>query len=436
MLRRVLVAVVMVALVADPAAGAPGDLDATFGVGGILTTNFGGTYDWAYAVAVQPDGRIVAAGVSNAGETYDFALARYTADRSLDPTFGDGGIVTTDFGGSYDWAYALALQPDGKLVVAGVSDRSGSRDFALARYLPNGALDGGFGEAGLVTGSLRLLTVDTVRGLAVQPDGRIVAAGVTFEDEVSLRPNGDFMIARYTAAGQPDVTFGVGGTVTTDFEGSSYDELYALALQPDGRILTAGVTDSGGGPGILFGADDLALARYTPEGLLDNDFGRGGKAVIDLKSRDEEIRALTLAPDGKIVVAGYREGERQGDLMVGRLDRQGAPDASFGQGGFVTTDTGSRSRVERLSAVALDPGGMIVAGGQVARGDGASDFALVRHDPHGEVDRTFGRNGLVTVDLGGREDRVHALAIQADGKVVAAGASENDFALARFKRDH
>jgi len=428
------VAIAVVALAAVPAAAAPGDLDTSFGVGGVLTTNFGGTYDWAYAVAVQRDGRIVAAGVSNAGKTYDFALARYTADRSLDPTFGGDGTVTTDFGGSYDWAYALALQPDGKIVVGGVSDRSGNKGFALARYLPNGALDGSFGEGGLVTGSLRPLTVDAIRGVALQPDGRIIAAGITFENEVSLRPHGDFMVARYLPDGQPDLTFGVAGMVTTDFESSSYDELYALALQPDGRILTAGVTDSGGGPGILLGADDLALARYTAEGILDADFGRGGKAVLDLGSRDEEIRALALAPDGKIVVAGYRDGERQGDLMLGRLDRQGVPDAGFGEKGFAFTDSGSRSRLERLSAVAMYPGGMVVAGGQVARGErAAADFALVRYDPRGKLDSTFGRNGLVTVDLGGREDRIHGLAIQSDGKVVVAGSSENDFALARFQ---
>ncbi|MGH9040428.1 MAG: hypothetical protein ACRDZ3_09365, partial [Acidimicrobiia bacterium] len=127
---------------------------------------------------------------------------------------------------------------------------------------------------------------------------------------------------------------------------------------------------------------------------------------------------------------------RQGDLMIGRFDRRGVPDAEFGDQGFVVTDSGSRSRLERLSAVAIDRGGMIVAGGQVAKGNGAADFAVVRHGPGGELDRTFGRDGLVTVDHGGREDRIHALAIQPDGKVVAAGASENDFALARFKRDH
>jgi uncharacterized delta-60 repeat protein len=157
----------------------PGTLDVSFGVDGALRTNLGGTYDWAFATAIQPDGRILAAGVSEAKGTYDFALARYTSTKALDPTFGDGGVVLTDFDKSYDWAYAMALQPDGKILLAGVSDASGSKDFALARYNPDGSLDAGFGRGGLATEHTRSLTADIIRGLAVQPDGRIVVAGVT-----------------------------------------------------------------------------------------------------------------------------------------------------------------------------------------------------------------------------------------------------------------
>ncbi|HEV7865822.1 MAG TPA: delta-60 repeat domain-containing protein, partial [Acidimicrobiia bacterium] len=167
-----------------PASAAPGSLDATFGADGAFRTNLGGTYDWAYATAIQPDGRILAAGVSDARGTYDFALARYTSTDSLDPTFGQGGVVLTDFGQSYDWAYALALQPDGKILVAGVSDASGSKDIALARFGPNGTLDRSFGRGGLVTERMRSLTTDIIHGIVVQPDGKIVVAGVTFEDVV------------------------------------------------------------------------------------------------------------------------------------------------------------------------------------------------------------------------------------------------------------
>ena len=427
---RCLLAGLALALAPVPASAAPGELDVTFGVGGVLTTNFGGTYDWAYATAVQPDGRILAAGVSNAMGTYDFALARYTPDHTLDPSFGDRGIVTTDFGQSYDWAYSLALQPDGRIVVGGVSDVGGSKGFALARYQPDGHLDRSFGHDGVVDERLPSLSTDVIHGLALQPDGRIVAAGVTFEDRVTLQPQGDFMLSRYLPDGQVDPSFGVGGTVKTDFDGGSYDEPYALALQRDGRIVVAGYTTNAPSREILFGADNLALARYLDNGLLDETFGHEGKTVVDAGSLDEEFRAVALTADGKIVAAGFTNGERGGDMLVARFTRNGILDQSFGlHQGYTATDFGSRS--ERLSGLVLQPDGRIVAGGQVALAEGA-DFAVVRYDSQGRLDSTFGRNGLAVADFRGREDRVQAVTLQPDGKIVAVGISEADFAVARF----
>ena len=123
----------------------PGQLDVAFGAGGQRTMDLGGTYDWGYATAVQPDGRILAAGVTNARGTHDFAVSRHLPSGELDPSFGENGVAISDFGESWDWAHALALQPDGQIVVAGVSDRSGSRDFALARYTADGQPDQHFG---------------------------------------------------------------------------------------------------------------------------------------------------------------------------------------------------------------------------------------------------------------------------------------------------
>ncbi|MDQ1518225.1 MAG: hypothetical protein QOE80_4055 [Actinomycetota bacterium] len=420
---------VAIALSAQPAIAAPGDLDLQFGTGGVLSTDFGGTYDWAYAAAVQPDGGIVAAGVTNGAGTYDFALTRYHPDGSTDPSFGDGGKVTTDFGTSFDWAYAAVIQPDGKIVAGGVTDASGSRDFALARYNPDGSLDPGFGTAGLVIANLRPLSADTIFGLALQPDGKILAGGTTFPDTVALRPNGDFMLARYTADGSPDATFGVGGVVTTDFGKESWDEARALALQPDGSILLGGSTNNGSGPGVLFGADNLALARYTRQGILDASFGNGGKVVVDGGSMVEAIRALALGPDGTIVAAGFVNGEHRGDLLLARFDRFGAIDPAFGTGGMTVTDFGSKS--DRLEAVALQPDGWIVAAGQVATEPNA-DFAAVRYDPQGHLDPSFGKGGLATFDFQGREDRAHALVLQPDGAIIAVGQSETNFAAARF----
>jgi len=424
-------ALALLVLVTPAATASPGTLDGSFGVGGALRTNFGGTYDWAYATALQPDGRIVAAGVSDAHGTYDFAVARYTATQQLDPTFGNHGVVLTDFGHSYDWAYALALQPDGKIVVAGVSDVSGSKDFALARYNPDGTLDRAFGDRGLVTLSIRALTADIIHGIAIQPDGKIVAAGVTFEDVFTLRPHGDFMVARLMPDGSRDLTFGIGGVTTTDFGHESYDEPYAIVLQPDGKVVLGGYTNTGGGPGVLFGADNLALARYLTNGFLDPSFGDGGKVVFDGGSIDERLLALALAPDGSLLAGGYTNGERRSDLLLAHLRTDGQLDSAFGNTGkgFSIDDLGTNS--ERIASLVLQPDGKIVAGGQTAVADNA-DFAVFRYDRTGRFDQSFGRRGVATFDFQGREDRVHALALQPDGKIVAVGQSEADFALVRF----
>jgi uncharacterized delta-60 repeat protein len=421
----------LLAGVVPAASAAPGTLDVSFGAGGALRSNFGGTYDWAYATAIQPDGRILAAGVSDARGTYDFALARYTSAHDLDPSFGHGGVVLTDFGHSYDWAYALALQPDGKIVVAGVSDASGSKDFALARFSPNGTLDRTFGDGGLVTENRRVLTTDIIHGIAVQPDGRIVVGGVSFEDVLTLSPHGDFMVARYLATGKPDLSFGIGGVTTTDFGDGSYDEPHAVVLQPDGKLVLGGYTNSGNGPGVLFGADQLALARYEANGLLDPSFGKGGMVVFDGGSLDERILALALAPDGSLLAGGYTNGEKRGDLLLIRLRPDGTLAPGFGNTGlgFSVDDLGTNS--ERISSLVLQPDGRIVGGGQTAVANNA-DFAVFRYDSNGVFDPTFGRAGVATFDFQGREDRVHAVALQPDGKIVAVGQSEADFAVVRF----
>jgi uncharacterized delta-60 repeat protein len=368
------------------------------------------------ATVIQPDGRILAAGVSNAQGTHDFAVARYTADRDLDPTFGAGGVTLIDFGDSYDWAYAMALQPDGRIVVAGVSDASGSKDFALARLGPNGSLDANFGRGGLVTGQWRSLSADIVRGIALQPDGRIVVAGVTYDDVVTPSPHGDFMVARFLSDGQPDFGFGIGGVMTTDFDNKTYDDAYAVVLQRDGSIVLGGYTNSGSGPGVLFGADQLALARYTAQGLLDATFGQGGKLVFD---------------GGSLFAGGYVNGEKRSDLLLARITPEGELEPGFGTTamGFSVNNLGTHS--ERVASVVIQPDGKIVAGGQTAVANHA-DFAIFRYDAGGLLDETFGKGGVASFDFGGREDRVHAVALQPDGKIVAVGQSEADFALARF----
>ncbi|MFD9223461.1 hypothetical protein ACFWDI_26440 [Streptomyces sp. NPDC060064] len=267
------------------ALAAPGDLDPTFGTGGKVTTNFGGTDNEARGVAVQADGKIIAVGQSDSGGTIDFALARYNPDGSLDSTFGTGGKVTTDFGGGGDLAFGVVVQADGKIIAAGL-DFSGSTffDFALARYNTDGSLDTTFGTGGKVTTDFGG-SFDVAFGVVVQADGKIVAVGSAGGIA--------FALARYNTDGSLDSTFGTGGKVTTNFGGGN--EARAVALQADGKIIAAGVSTSG--------TADFALARYNTDGSLDSTFGTGGKVTTNFGGTDE-ARAVALQADGKIIAAG------------------------------------------------------------------------------------------------------------------------------------
>jgi uncharacterized delta-60 repeat protein len=230
-------------LLAEAAWATPGALDTSFGSGGKVITGSG--YDnVAYGVAIQPDGKIVAAGksrkfaVNGADYDYDFTLARRNADGSPDGSFDGDGIVTTAFGSAYDYARAVALQPDGKIVAAGFSSNGANDDFALARYNPDGSLDTGFDGDGKVTTALGS-SYDDAYALALQPDGKIVVAGSS-----SNGTNNDFALARYNPNGSLDASFDADGKLTTAI-GSYFDSVYAVALQPDGKIVAAGYSSDG-----------------------------------------------------------------------------------------------------------------------------------------------------------------------------------------------
>src|SRR5581483_5691264 len=189
----------------------PGALDASFGRGGRVVTNFGGTGDMARSVVVQPDGKLVAAGTTNVSGATDFALARYNSDGRLDHSFGTGGKVVTDFAGSYDSVGAVTLQADGKIVAGGWSVVDSIANFALARYNSDGTLDAGFGTEGKVRTDFGGVS-SQVFSIALQPDGKIVVAGYANVDG-----GADFALARYNSDGTVDTTFGSEGKVTTAF---------------------------------------------------------------------------------------------------------------------------------------------------------------------------------------------------------------------------
>ncbi len=398
-----------------------GTLDTSFGSGGKVTTTFGSsTDDYAYAVALAPDGKIVVAGRSYNGTNNDFALARYNADGSLDTSFGSGGKVTTGIHTGDDVAYALALAPDGKIVVAGYTDAgSTGYDFALARYNADGSLDTTFGSGGKVTTAFGSGT-DEAYALALAPDGKIVVAGRSRNGA-----NYDFALARYHTDGTLDTSFGSGGKVVTAI-GANTDEAYALALDPDGKIVAAGTSLNG----LTY---DFALARYNADGSLDTTFGSGGKVTTAIGSGYDAAAGVALTPDGKIVLAGRSHNGTNLDFALARYNANGTLDTTFGSGGKVVTAIGTSDDI--AYDIALAPDGRMVVTGMSDNGTNL-DFALARYNADGTLDASFGSGGKVTTPIGASNDSAYAIVLAPDGKIVVAGASHNgtnyDFALARY----
>jgi uncharacterized delta-60 repeat protein len=297
---------------------ANGTLDASFGAGGIVTTGFGVSAEATSAV-VQPDGKIVAAGFANLGGGDYFALVRYNSDGTLDASFGTGGKVSTAFlsqGFSLAYANSVAIQPDGKIVAAGNAAIGGGFDFALARYNSSGTLDAGFGTGGQVTTDFAG-SDDQVESVAVQPDGKIVAAGNTGR---YVNRGFDFGVARYNSNGTLDTSFGTSGKVTTDFAGSDDipSEPSAIALQGDGKIVVMGETVVGVSPSDGALIYDFALARYNNNGTLDTSFAASGKATTDFAGASDLPFAVAVQPDGNIVVAGGAHINDRSDFALTR----------------------------------------------------------------------------------------------------------------------
>ena len=402
--RGVAGALLYVVLAAASADARPGDVDPSFGAGGFVSTDFGAE-DAATDVAVQPDGRIVAVGAFSG----DFTVARYRADGSLDPSFDGDGLARTGFG-AVDAATSVAIQPDGKIVAAGFTGAGPSpRNFALVRYNANGSLDNGFDGDGMLFTDFGADDVGV--DVAVGPGGTIVAAGGTASGTAV-----DFAFARYDATGAPDNSFDGDGLQTIDFGG--LDGLTRAAIQADGRIVAAGLSDAGGDL-------DIAVARLTAVGAPDPSFDGDGRLTTDIDAFDI-AHGVAVQPDGRIVVAGETSTGMGGGLAIVRYQPGGALDPSFGAGGVLIPNLGGQ---DSPSDVAIQPNGKIVApvGGA---------FGFARFNPDGSPDAGFGFGGLASTPFGDSAAPV-SLALQPDGKIVGAGGTDAgpnppNFALVRL----
>ncbi len=432
-------------------------LDNTFGTDGKAAAIFNGNVDEAFSVAIQTDGKIIEAGwtIDSSGNNA-FAAARFNQDGSLDNTFGTNGLVSTFINGgdnTNDKAYSVAIQTDGKIVVAGYSTDTtgGSRysSFALARFNSNGTLDNTFGTKGtartFISGGG---AADLGRSVLIQPSGKIVVAGmsaITITSGGILFATGfyDLGVARFNSDGKIDNTFGTNGSTSVTAIGDPYDyNSFSCALQPDGKILVAGssINDNSN---IAF-----EVARLNPNGTLDNTFGVNGTSGTYISGGDstnDVCNSVSIQQDGKIVLAGY-SGRASLTLIndiafaVARFDSNGTKDSTFGTNGTVRAYiNGSDSISDRGYSAVIQSDGKIVVGGG---GDflGQSSFAILRFNSNGTKDSSFGTNGTVTTTFGSDinvSDEAMSIALQTDGKILAGGYSQiaagsTVFVLARY----
>jgi uncharacterized delta-60 repeat protein len=400
---------------------ADGTLDPSFGQRGRARTRIGRYDAHGTGLGVQSDGKILDGGSSGGA----FALTRLRPDGSLDPTFGGDGTVTARVGRGWRntiyGAGGLVIQPTGKIVIVGNTYRS----VALARFEPDGTLDRSFGGDGTITTKVGAGPA-TASGIAIQPDGKILAVG-----EVG----GKFVVARYRRSGALDTTFGGDGVVTTRF-GVGSSGAGSVVIEPNGSIVVSGHAD-----------DRFAIVRYTPNGTLDGTFGGDGKVTTAFDARIADASSVTVLGDGSIVAGGSAvvpdpDGGYgqfvEGEFAVARYLADGSPDTGFGGDGSVTTDFGGAIAVG--AAVAMQGDGRIVAAGRVGPYH-EERFGLARFDPQGTLDPTFGSDGGVTTGITvGLDSGASAVATQGDGRILAVGTAEDPYlyesaALTRYEQD-
>lgn len=393
----------------------PGDLDVTFGTKGMALYDDpiqgAMSNEEGRGMAIQPDGKIVVAGyVLSAAPVFASALVlRFTASGVLDSTFGTNGVVTFDPATGFKDGWAVSIQADGKIVVVGDSGLP-NPNVILARLNTDGTLDSTFGTGGVA--SIDINDSDYGYAVVIQADGKIVVAGQT-----SIATDRYALVLRCNSDGTLDGAFGVNGIVTYDSPG--WDGANGVAIQSDDKIVVTGRTSP---PYPDVSLTDVLVLRLNGDGTPDNAFGTDGVATFDLVY--EEGMSAVIQPDGKIVIVGgvWGYSSAQNAVLVLRYKNDGTLDDSFGTGGVVTYKPGDADYLYGRGA-ALQVDGKIAVVGYVWDTLGINILVL-RYYANGALDTTFGGDGMVEYKKGTGNAYGHGVAIQSDGKLVILGISQ------------
>jgi uncharacterized delta-60 repeat protein len=451
-LHRLAAAVFLLAGASSPVLAAhPGDPDGDFGQGGYVTSDFFGTDEQVYALAPMRDGRFVAVGKVNGanalgqGGSENVAVARYLPNGSLDPAFGSGGLFQLDIDGTSDEARAVRVMPDKGVLVGGSLSTDAYSDFGLVKLRADGTLDTAFGEpdAGAARKGWVRLDIggptihDNAYAMATQHDGRIVLAGVTRV----LHDNGFFYahvaVARFTPQGDLDTSFGAGAgyVVLPTFLGDNADVLAGIALDQAGNL---GLDDRIVLVGYTFARNNAFIARLNANGTIDTSFGTGGSVTLQAGSSGgvqtgvSTLAGARLDAAGRIVVLG--EGNDRG-LTVMRFNAGGSLDTGFGTNGRTTVKYSGVSDYDEPGAIALQGNGKIVAAGYATNRSGTSpnsDFFVVRLRADGTPDPAYGDGqGRVVAPFTNQDDGAFAVAIEPSGDAIAGGFQQRQGAHGR-----
>lgn len=390
------------------------ELDPTFGTGGIVQTEVGSAPAYGYAVAIQPNDKIVVAGQIGSSYNYQVAFVRYNANGTLDDTFGTDGEVLIAQIGSDDRILDVAIQSDGKIIATGYSKSTTEDDILVIRLHTDGTLDNTFGSDGIAVVDFAE-ALDYSEAIAIQPDGKILLGGYS---------NNDFLVVRLKVDGTLDNTFGTGGMTKTAF-GYYKSGVTDIAIQSDGKIVAGGESLNSSN------FKKFSVARYNTNGTPDLSFGVEGKQTYDISTAYDNLTAVCIQSDGKILLGGHKYvgfGTKY-DFVVARILPNGLLDNTFGVDGFAIARLVDGTN--QLKDMLLQADGKIVFAGYTVIGT-VVDYGLGRFNSNGTLDNSFSPTGMINTDPFSIDDFGEAVALQSDGKIILVGHSSSSPAVRKF----
>jgi uncharacterized delta-60 repeat protein len=350
-----------------------------------------------------------------------FSFPSYSQPGNLDLLFGNYGMALGPFTTDVNHGNAIVQHPDGRLIVAGHLSSNGSYSMFVVRYTHQGNIDLTFGDMGVVYDSVGS-SINYARAIAVQSDSNIVVAG-----DYDNITSSDFFVKRYLLNGDHDSTFGTNGTVTADFSLQSGDQVSDMVIQQDGKIIITGWTYDGNDK-------DIVLLRYNPNGTSDSTFGINGSIATDIAGNDEEANAITLQPDGKILITGFTfQSGMANELIILRFNSDGSIDSTFNNDGIYNAAFNSED--DEGNSIAVQQDGKIIVAGTTYNTGSYFNSLLIRLDSMGYADTTFNSTGFVETDIQGFDNTAEKLLLQGDGKIITCGGSFStsyDLSLSRF----